>query len=675
MAETDFTSNLDHWKRKPGEDYCQQQEMRKSKTDSSYQGQEDWLRHFLCQSSENGKKQIIRLLDFGCGYGRIANLASEFKTIDYFGFDVSEEMVAPLLKNPPRRFQEDITKRVRVAARLEEAYGKDEKFDIILTVSVLIHNPPDVAREIISALLDRLTPDGKVVLIENRHTALSALENFGHGGCWWHAFVRYFDGRADVEITDKFADRHAIYVARALAGASESRYVYRASPVSAPEQLDLQGVLHKGLDGAVLNAERLTAEWSANGRDQAALLGRVHDLEEKLAHQTSVLRSELAAVQARFSERQRVLEDLAAAVGRSEARLNESRGQSVEIPIEAHAENDQFEWNALQDTRYSHHCAKLRHVLHIFHKEWYGIRAAAGSLPGAKLAIPANIELRHASVLEIYNAILRNRYPRIVFHGVSKNAVKLIEFFSSRGLADIVYVVMHGAPAQWPHEPERRAAFAAIDLLRASKVRRLHFLKEGFRYPVDGLFKPMLFNLSPLFSGEARFRRKEELTDGAAFAPSWTDFRKNLYTNVLAASISEHVRAVWFYGAGVELPSPLSRKLVRQIYVTRDLTFELMAKASICLNVTLVDCHPMVNVEAQAIGCPCLRGDLHLDALEDHPYLTLTNVCDATSVGEIHAKIEKVLSVPKAEMEAMTLDYQAQSDEVARARYLDFLEL
>jgi hypothetical protein len=200
-------------------------------------------------------------------------------------------------------------------------------------------------------------------------------------------------------------------------------------------------------------------------------------------------------------------------------------------------------------------------------------------------------------------------------------------------------------------------------------------MKEGFRYPVQGLFQPMLFNLSPKFNSENRAYRNHNLFDGVAFVPGWSGWRKNLYTNILAATMSERVRSVWVYAQNVDLPSPLSDKLRAWDYSTRECTFELMAQSSLCLNVSLVDCHPMVNVEAQTIGRPCLRGNLYLDALEQHPYVKLTNVNDLTSVAEIRDGIEHVLSVPSAELQEIILDYQTKSDDVARSRYLEFLEL
>jgi len=667
-------SNLDYWAARSGEDYRLQQESRADGLNNAYEIQEVWLTKFLHDFSGGRKGSQTRLLDYGCGFGRVARVVCELEAVEYFGFDFSRSMTSSFKANPPSRLRSNIDHHVRIADRLDSVFPASEKFDVILSISVLIHNPPAAVTEILERMLERLAPDGVVVLIENAHTAVSALHNFWHNGCWCHSFARYFDGRADVEIVDNFAQR-GIYIARAAASRHASRFTYRPTPDAPAETLDLQGILLKGLNRAALNADQLISEWSATAQDHSALVGRVHDLEE-LTAETPKLRKELSAARSRFLERQQLVEDLGSAVSRAARRSGAASTHNPSAVEPELAPRRSVEWNALQDTRYSHSLPDFGNVLHVFHKEWFGLRAVAGSLPGCKLAIPADADLSTDQLIEIYDAILSGGYQRIVFHGASKNTAILIEFLAHRGFAEIMFAVMQGATAQWDHMPERRAAFDSIAFLRSRKIKGLHFLKRGFSYPVDGLFKPMLFNLSPKLNSNNRIGRLSGLFEkGIVFVPGWSGWRKNVYTNVLAATMAESVRSVWVYAKNIELPEPLSEKLRPQIFMTRESTLKLMAQASLCMNVSLVDCHPMVNIEAQTIGCPCLRGNLYLDALEEHPYIGLTNVADVTSVSEIRDRIEVLLSVPSAELKDLTLDYQQKSDDVACSRYREFLQL
>lgn len=111
------------------------------------------------------------------------------------------------------------------------------------------------------------------------------------------------------------------------------------------------------------------------------------------------------------------------------------------------------------------------------------------------------------------------------------------------------------------------------------------------------------------------------------------------------------------------------------IFKDREQTFNLILSSDVMMNVSMTDCHPMVNVEAQALGRACLRRPLFLDALEEHPYVELTQVSDVTSVNEIRMTLERVLAVPLAERRDLALDYQSQSDRISIGRYQEFLEL
>lgn len=699
-------NSLDYWQSRRGQAYAEQQSFRLKHANTSYHAQEVWLANHLARMNEQRPGQKIRLLDFGCGFGRIARLVCPLNFIDYYGYDFSQAMVDELKSAPPEAIAGDFDQRVRIAANLQEAFAKEPRFDLILTVSVMIHNPSDRARATTGLMLDYLAPGGQLVLIENPHTAVSAVESFWHGGCWCHAFPRYIDGKADMEILDRFADRHAIYLATPHETPRESRYLYRETPDAEAVSLDYAGILVRGLDRAVVNSETLTSELYTFDRDQIDLVGRLHDLTEErdiagekvivlekghaealaqvaqltqekaqLEDRLAEANRETAAARTRFSDRQNLLQDLGRSLTTAHrmcSNLPAPRREGSVHPA-AHAS---VLWNDRRDTQYANDLPEMQRVLHVFHQEWVGIRAAVGSLGGQKLAITADRALSNEDILRIYETIAGGDFSRIVVHGLSENVIKLISVLYHRGLQDCLYLVKHGSTEQWVYNVERDMAIAAIELLRTGFVKKLHVMKPGFYFPASGLFKPMLFNMAPNLARSFPVESADVMQlRGVAFSAGWSNWRKNVHTNLMGAALSAKISAVWHHADDVKLPEPLNAKLAHKKFTTREETFHLMALASVSLNVSITDCHPMANIESQALGRPCLRGNLHLDALESHPYVSLTMVTDASSIVGITAGIDRILAMPEDERRELTLDYQRQNDRVSRERYREFLEI
>ncbi len=330
-------------------------------------------------------------------------------------------------------------------------------------------------------------------------------------------------------------------------------------------------------------------------------------------------------------------------------------------------------WNALCDTRYAHTIPALEKLLHIFSSEWVGLRAAAGAFPGTKLALPAEAPVSQETLDRVARQILDLKPRRIVVQGMSDNLLALIERLGKLKLADHVYVVFQGAPAQWWSPAEARYASICFSLAQRGAIKGLHVLKPAFEFPTPRLYKPMLFNLSPKLVQPVE--PPPPGGNGRVFVPGWAGWRKNIHTNALGAALSEKVTEVCAYAGDLTLPEPLSSKIRIVPYSSREQTFELIASSSLLLNVSLVDCHPMVHLEAQSLGRASIRGPLFLDALEDHQYIQLTTVRDVTSATEIKCVVDKLLVIPGAERLQLATDYQRLSDEISILRYREFLDL
>jgi hypothetical protein len=330
-----------------------------------------------------------------------------------------------------------------------------------------------------------------------------------------------------------------------------------------------------------------------------------------------------------------------------------------------------FDWNLDQDTRYAHTEPEFAKVLHVFHRQWLGIRAAAGSLPGQKLAIDASRKLSREDISSIVTSIDARKLTRFVFHGMSENASALIRRLSGAGLASSLFIVYHGNVVQWCYEPERRLAFQALELARKQEVKRIHFMRKDHQLAGPRSFAPLLLNMSPVVS----FSPKRSAKHLNVLLPGTEDWRKNLHCNALGAAMTPGVNKILHYAKAVALPPPYQDRLERTEFLDRHATLRLMSLCSATLYVSLAECHPMVALESEAVGTPCLRNRLYLDAFEDHPYVRLVEVVDQASPVEVSTALKRVFYIQPTELCDLIGDYLSKINSMSLSRYKEFLEL
>jgi hypothetical protein len=359
--------------------------------------------------------------------------------------------------------------------------------------------------------------------------------------------------------------------------------------------------------------------------------------------------------------------------GGSGAWLARLRRPLASLGLVSHDAPPRYGWNLPEDTTYARSLPGFSGVLHVFHGQWLGIRAAAGSLPGQKLAIDASRRPSRQDIEAFLAAIDARRLTRFVFHGMSDHAALLIRRLSQQGLAGQTFLVHHGGLAQWCYAPERKLAFQAIALAREGHVKRFHILKRNHGLLGEKSYIPMLLNMSPLMPEGAA--GPEGPRAAAVFLPGTEGWIKNLHANALGAAMAEDAGEVLHYARGIALPEPWQERLRHVPYISRSGTFAHMAACRATLNVSLTECHPMVALESEAVGTPCLRARLFLDALEEHPYVRAVEVQDAASPFEIGLRLQYVLGIPEQECAAMIRDYQAALNEVSASRYKEFLGL
>jgi len=139
-----------------------------------YHLQEIFLEEYFSQVAP------AKVLEFGCGFGRHLEYLRRIRKLDVHGFDQSESMVKGMrwARKPWRE------KHITVGEPLERLPFADGEFDVVFTVSVLIHVRPQDLDHILSEL--HRVSSGHIVHIENLDVSETIVTSDAHDGCWAH---------------------------------------------------------------------------------------------------------------------------------------------------------------------------------------------------------------------------------------------------------------------------------------------------------------------------------------------------------------------------------------------------------------------------------------------------------------------------------------------------------
>lgn len=127
-----------------------------------------------------GRTAPATLLDFGCGYGRHLEYLREIPGLDVHGFDQS----AAMLEQLDWADAEWRAEHLRIGDPIGRLPYPDNAFDVVLTVSVLIHVRPEDLPQVLSEL--HRVARWHVIHVENNRVAETVRNSDVHEGCWEH---------------------------------------------------------------------------------------------------------------------------------------------------------------------------------------------------------------------------------------------------------------------------------------------------------------------------------------------------------------------------------------------------------------------------------------------------------------------------------------------------------
>jgi SAM-dependent methyltransferase len=129
----------------------------------------NWHTKIILENIE--KRAQRRILDAGCGYGRLSiQIIKKFPDSDIVGMDISENYVELYQKN---------TNLPAFVAAVENIPSEFDEFDCIICVTVLMYLEGESLVRAMENLLHRLKAGGKIILIENDQSGVPFQTGFG----------------------------------------------------------------------------------------------------------------------------------------------------------------------------------------------------------------------------------------------------------------------------------------------------------------------------------------------------------------------------------------------------------------------------------------------------------------------------------------------------------------
>jgi hypothetical protein len=334
--------------------------------------------------------------------------------------------------------------------------------------------------------------------------------------------------------------------------------------------------------------------------------------------------------------------------------------------------------NEERDTIVAHTDPGMRSVLHVLDRDWHGIRSATACLPGGKLGISHKNDITPEELTQIDRLILDGGYRVLCFQGYSETADRLVDHLHGKFGSDLrLCAVTHVTTSQFEYHFELGMLERIHARVDSGVIARAGSVKPNFHLFHEKTWPQCVVNIPPDLSRLIVALPKRE--PGNVFIPVENTWRKNLYTQVIAAQGSEKVRRICL----VNWPTYLERLMIvdkAQLVGFQPLPGLLayMRLAQLVTNVSFSECQPMTQLEALAVGTPAMVGPLRLPVFSGHPLSELCEVAEIDDPGLLRRRFDLVLDEWTRDptgLSQMISDFVSLRTAAGLASYKEFLEL
>jgi SAM-dependent methyltransferase len=578
LKQSDNHQNEAYWKENL--DWYQQEITRRKLRQLYYHNQEILLERYFSDYREHfgsADADEPRVLEFGYGFGRHLQYLRQVKGIDLYGCDQSPQSLKLASSWAPSNWPGK--KLLLTQARGRLPY-EDNSFDVVFSVSVLIHIQPEDLEEVLKEL--KRICRGHILHLENPETDHSYMTASIHEGCWAHPLQEaYAKLNLQVELLPSFTARQSVY--RVII--DESSYRPSLFGHMCKKMLDTESIV-----------EELEQEIDQQNRRINELAGRLNSIYRTRAMQIY-----------RWIESKRWLSRLLIKSFDLARRL--ISGRRTPAQVKKNTGPGEF---VVGDPS--------NEILAICHPHWQGVRSAAEGQSPNRLYLG---ESPKGVVEKIAENIKNSGFRKIIINGYWDGYDYLIELIHQFLPDARVFFVYHGSFFQMEEDNRQPYILARmIEFYRRGLIKNIGFVKKGMpetmrRFGIDA--KYVMNRVPPASNRQPKVWRKPVKVG----IPVTGKVRKNPHTQVLAALMVDDIDEVHVWYKPDLQYLKRSGANIRKLRIHQDLdriqTRKLIEEMDLVLYVTISECFPIVPLECFAAGVPCITGETHgiLDSFDD----------------------------------------------------------
>jgi len=647
-----------------------------------------------------------RVLEFGVGFGRHIEYLNKLPNIEVHGVDQSPTMLESLKSRLVN--EDDLIKRMILIEPRQKLPFPDNYFDVVYTVSVLIHIQPEHMQEILKELIR--VAKHRIIHFENNITNDEFLTAPDHNGCWAHPIVKHYRTLGyDVDLLEKVMINQDVYVVNI---SDDPNYDFKMSPVTMKRlsQIDKRILPHmQFLEGEV---GWMKAELAQRQEKEHLLQLEKQQLELSNSQlEAEKQQLELSNSQLEAEKQQLELSNSQLEAEKQQLELNKMQLESIVRQYEGmlHEIYSSFAWkviNRLRQSKLLYALSKpvvymvkkkqqvvpaltdtenltffrkqieekeLSSVVAIHHPDWLGVSNSTKDL------FKHTLELREVYSAEeaekIAELLYDSQVKTIIFSGFASGYAWVIRSLKKLNPQVKILVFWHGNTTHMYEDYSWFRHQEIIDMCREGIIDTWGFAKKSTADLYANLGIKTAFVMNRISPRKHDWSVADNKIIKIGLYASGTTWNKNAYTQIAAASLIKNAEV--FAIPCNERMEQFARQLEvnmkgKQSSVSRDELLKSLGENSINFYVTFTECAPLIPLESLSLGVPCLTGPNHHyfsgSPLED--YLVVRSPDDPM---EIAKKAVRALKNKEIILD-LYLEWVKEYNQIAEQSVVDFIE-